>query len=121
MKYLRLYADQHGESHVEEMLAEFSMAVYAPPAPAFGVSDPTDAKRFIMVHFPAGWDSEPHPAPRRQLFVVLSGQFQGQASDGTVLDLQPGDVVLMEDTTGKGHSARTIGGSEVHALMVHLE
>ena len=121
MKYLRLYADETGESRVEEMQAEFDMAVYAPPAPAFGVSRPTDAMRFIMVHFPAGWDSKLHPAPRRQLFVMLSGQFQGQASDGTVMDLGPGDVILMEDTTGKGHSARTIGGSDVHALMVHLE
>lgn len=121
MKYLRLYADKDGESHVEGIQAEFNMAVYAPPAPAFGVSDPTDVKRFVMVHFPAGWDSDLHPAPRRQLLVMLSGQFQGQASDGTMMDLEPGDVVLMEDTTGKGHSARTIGGSEVHALMVHLE
>ena len=121
MKYLRLYADEDGESRVEEMQAGFNMAVYAPPAPAFGVSDPTEAKRVILVHFPAGWDSDLHPAPRRQLFVMLSGRFQGQTSDGALMDLAPGDVVLMEDTTGKGHSARTIGGSDVHALMVHLE
>lgn len=121
MKYLRLYADQNGESRIEEMQVAFNMAVYAPPAPAFGVSEPTEAKRFVTVHFPAGWDSEPHPAPRRQLFVMLSGRFQGQTSDGALMDLGPGDVILMEDTTGKGHSARTIGGSDVHALMVHLE
>ncbi|MEM5474024.1 hypothetical protein WNZ14_20035 [Hoeflea sp. AS60] len=121
MKYLRLYAGDDGESHVEELQAKFNMAEYAPPAPAFGVSDPTDAKRFITVHFPQGWDSGLHPAPRRQLFVMLSGEFQGQASDGALMDLRPGDVILMEDTTGKGHSARTMGGSEVYALMVHLE
>jgi len=121
MKYLRLHAGGDGESHVEDMEIEFNMAVYAPPAPAFGVSEPTDAKRFIMVHFPAGWDSELHPAPRRQLFVMLSGRFEVQASDGTVMDLEPGDAVMMEDTTGKGHSAKTMGGSDVHALMVHLE
>jgi hypothetical protein len=121
MKYLRLYAGDDGESRVEEMQVAFDMAAYAPPAPAFGVSDPTDAKRFIMVHFPAGWDSGLHPAPRRQLFVMLSGQFQGKSSGGAVMDLGPGDAILMEDTTGKGHSARTMGGSDVHALMVHLE
>ena len=37
MKHIRLFADKDGESHFEEMSAEFSMAVYAPPAPAFGV------------------------------------------------------------------------------------
>ena len=121
MKYLRLYADENGGSHFEDMQAAFDMAVYAPPAPAFGVSAAVEAKRYVMVHFPAGWDSGLHPVPRRQLFVMLSGRFQGQTSGGAVLDLGPGDVVLMEDTTGRGHSARTLDGTEVHALMVHLE
>ena len=120
MKYLRLYADQDGESRIEEMHVAFNMAVYAPPAPAFGVSSPTEAERFVTVHFPAGWDSEPHPAPRRQLFVMLSGRFQGQTSDGALMDLGPGDVILMEDTTGKGHGARPIGG-EALAIMIALE
>ena len=78
-------------------------------------------RRYIMVHFPAHWTSDLHPAPRRQLFVMLSGHFEGQASDGALMDLTPGDVVLMEDTTGKGHTARTMDGKEVHAMMVHLE
>ena len=121
MKYLRLYADENGESHFEELEAEFDMALYAPPAPAFGVSAPVGTTRYVMVHFPARWDSELHPAPRRQLFVMLSGRFQGQTSGGAVRDLGPGDVILMEDTTGKGHAARTLDGTEVHALMVHLE
>lgn len=121
MNYVRLYAGPDGESHAEEMQASFDMAVYAPPAPAFGVSPPTAAQRYVMVHFPAGWDSDFHPAPRRQLFVILSGRFQGATSDGAVLDLAPGDVVLMEDTSGKGHSAKVIGADDVHGLMVHLE
>jgi hypothetical protein len=37
------------------------------------------------------------------------------------MDLRPGDVLLMEDTTGRGHTARTMDGAEVHAMMVHLE
>jgi hypothetical protein len=37
------------------------------------------------------------------------------------MDLKPGDVVLMEDTTGKGHTARAMDGAEVCAMMVHLE
>ncbi|MDP2121632.1 MAG: hypothetical protein Q8K28_17175 [Hoeflea sp.] len=121
MNFVRLYADENGESHFERLQAEFDMAVYAPPAPAFGVSAAVEAKRYIMVRFPAGWDSELHPAPRRQLFVMLSGRFQGQTSGGAVMDLGPGDAVLMEDTTGRGHAARTLDGTEVHALMVHLD
>ncbi len=121
MKYLRLYADQDGESHVEEMLAEFDTQAYAPPAPAFGISAAQDTARYIFVSFPENWTSGLHASPRRQLFVVLSGHLVGETTDGTVMDLRPGDVVLMEDTTGKGHTARTMDGQGVHAMMVHLE
>ncbi len=121
MKYLRLYADQDGESHVEEVQVTFDTQLYAPPAPAFGISATQDASRYVFVSFPANWDSELHPTPRRQLFVVLSGHLTGETSDGTLMDLEPGDVVLMEDTTGKGHTAKTMDGAEVQAMMIHLE
>jgi quercetin dioxygenase-like cupin family protein len=121
MKYLRLYASQDGESHVEEIEAEFSALAYAPPAPALDVSAPVDATRYVTVRFPAGWDSGLHPTPRRQLFVVLSGVLEGETSGGAVMTLKAGDVLLMEDTNGKGHTAKTIGGEDVLALMVHLE
>lgn len=121
MKYLRLYADQDGESHVEEMQVEFDAQVYAPPAPAFGISAANAAARYVFVNFPANWNSELHRSPRRQLFIVLRGHLVGETSDGTIMDLETGDVVLMEDTTGKGHTARTMDGREVHAMMVHLD
>ena len=73
MKYHRLYADEEGESHFEEMEATYTPMDYAPPAPALDVSQPTDAARYVMVRFPAGWDSGLHPTPRRQLLVLFSG------------------------------------------------
>lgn len=121
MKYLRLFADENGESHVEEMSIDFDMQAYAPPAPAFGVSAPTEAERFVTVHFPAFWSSEFHSTPRRQLLIMLSGHLEGHASDGTIIGLEAGDVLLMEDTTGMGHSAKAMDGKEVYAMMIHLE
>ena len=35
--------------------------------------------------------------------------------------LTAGDAVLMEDTTGKGHSATVKAEDDVYGLMVHLE
>lgn len=121
MKCLRLYADEAGESHFENAEVEFAATRYAPPAPSFDVSEPVETTRYVTVRFPAGWDSELHRAPRRQLFIVLSGEFQGEASDGSSINLTAGDTVLMEDTTGKGHAARVTGEDDVLALMVHLE
>ncbi|MCG6901724.1 MAG: cupin domain-containing protein [Rhodobacter sp.] len=121
MKYLRLFVGDDGESHIGEIEAQFSLVDYAPPAPALELADPVPASRHIMVRFPAGWDSGLHPSPQRQLFVVLSGQIEGAASDGFVMRLGPGDVLLMEDTSGKGHTARVVGDEGASALFVHLE
>jgi len=121
MKCFRLYADEDGESHFEKTETELTPSQYAPPAPSFDVSEPVDTTRYVMVRFPAGWDSTHHRAPRRQLFIVLSGEFEGAASDGSKITLKAGDVLLMEDTTGKGHGATVKGADDVFALMVHLE
>jgi uncharacterized cupin superfamily protein len=59
--------------------------------------------------------------PRRQLFIVLSGELEGAASDSSMVTLTAGDALLMEDTTGKGHTATVKGEDDVVALMVHLE
>ena len=121
LKCIRLYTDEDGESHFEKIEIAFTPQHYAPPAPSFDVSEPVETTRYIMVRFPAGWDSAFHCAPRRQLFVVLSGELEGTASDGAIITLTAGDVLLMEDTTGKGHGATVKGEEDVHGLMVHLE
>ena len=121
MKYLRLCADEAGESHVEEVEATLSPTAYAPPAPPFEVSQPVAAARYVMVRFPAGWRSDLHPSPHRQLFVVLSGELEGGVSDGSTVTLGAGDALLMEDTTGKGHTAKVNGRSDVLGVIIHLE
>lgn len=121
MIYWRLFADEQGESHFEEQTTEFEMVAYAPPAPALGVSEPMDACRFIFVHFPANWFGEMHCTPRRQLFFVMDGRVEGTTSTGQVAVVEKGDVVLMEDTHGKGHATRALDGKAAHAVMVHLE
>ncbi len=121
MKYLRLYADTDGESRLAELDVAFTSVDYAPPPQPFGVSEAVDAKSYATVRFPAGWDSARHPTPRRQVFALLSGEFVDGLSNGSEFSLSQGDKVLMEDTTGKGHSARVQGNEDSYAIMVHLQ
>jgi len=121
MQYLRIYADEDGESHVEALTAAYAPVDYAPPAPPFDVSPPVGTTEYVMVRFPVGWVGAMHPTPRRQIFVVQSGAIEGTATDGTVLTLRAGDMLLMEDVTGRGHSSRVVGDDEVLGMMVHLE
>ena len=44
------------------------------------------------------------PCPERRLIIHLSGEVGIGASDGAKRVLRAGDIRLMEDVTGKGHS-----------------
>lgn len=120
VKCTRLFADEQGESHFEEI--EFSMdsVQYAPPAPALHISQPIPSSNCFWFRFPQDWHDAAHPSPRRQLFIVLEGEVEGWTSTGTIKTFNAGDRLLMEDTSGKGHGARPVGG-EALAFVIALE
>lgn len=120
MKYVRLYADQSGDSHFEDVEVEMSLVDISPPAPPLDVSTPTPSTNVAFLHTPAGWYGEPHPVAGRIFLIYLVGEMEATASDGEVRQFGPGSVVLVEDTSGKGHSSRTLGNTAVLAAMVQL-
>jgi hypothetical protein len=67
------------------------------------------------------FSSDWHNAPQRRYVVPLSGRFEVEvSSDGTIKSFGPGDILLAEDTTGKGHKTRAVGGDCV-SLFVELD
>lgn len=110
VRYVRLHADPGGESHFSDEEAELRPVNFAPPAPPLNLSSPTAAKQFAFFEVPAGWYGDWHPAPQRQFFILLAGEAEVQVSDGEVRLFRPGSVLLMEDTIGKGHVSRSVGG-----------
>ncbi len=117
--YVRLYTDENGESHFEDLAAELAVVDFAPPAPPLNLSHYIPVERFAFFGMPAGWHGEWHPAPRRQYFIVLRGEVEAVASDGETRRFTPGSIVLVEDTTGRGHASRSIGG-DAFAVIVQL-
>jgi hypothetical protein len=120
MQYLRLFADASGESHFADVEVPLTLTDFAPPAPPLNLSPFLPAARSGFLGAPAGWSGDYHPTPRRQFIFVLRGIFEGTASDGGVRRLGPGSVLLMEDTTGKGHATRIIGDEDALAAVVQL-
>jgi hypothetical protein len=120
MKYVRLYADKNGDSHFEEVEVAMSPVNFAPPAPPLDVSCLMPSTNVGFLGAPAGWDGSPHPAPRRLLFIFLTGGTEITASDGEVRRFGPGNVVLVEDTSGKGHASRVLGYDYGIAVIVQL-
>jgi hypothetical protein len=61
-----------------------------------------------------------HLAPRRQLVVLLDGEIEVEVTSGEKRRFQGGDIVLVEDTKGRGHRTRTIGDRTRRSLFIPL-
>jgi hypothetical protein len=120
MQYARVYAGPDGESHYEDVEVTFISRDYAPPAPPLGISSSCPATHSVFVHSPVGWYGDLHPTPVRQWWILLSGDAELQTSDGELRQFAPGAVVLLEDTTGKGHVSRILGDCEAFSVFIQL-
>lgn len=120
VKIIRIWTDDAGISHFEDVEIELESVDYAPPAPPLDVSAPIPAERALLFEFPAGWFGDWHPSPRRQLYFNLGGRLEVEVGDGEVRQIGPGDVVLLEDLTGAGHVTRVMGEEHSTGVFVHL-
>jgi len=120
MNYIRIYADPAGETHFEDVEVELSQVNFAPPAPPVNLSSFSPTSQYAFCSFPAGWRGAWHRTPKRQIFFALSGEGAVQVGDGEVRHLRAGSVLLVEDTTGKGHVSRVTGKTDFLAAVVQL-
>ena len=119
--YVRLFADEDGESHFAEVEVSLEEVDFAPPAKPLHVASLFPATACGFVSGPPDWDgTTPHPSPRRQLMCNLRGEYEVTASDGMVRRFPAGRVLLLEDTSGKGHSTRGVSGEELLLVAVTL-
>jgi hypothetical protein len=117
-----LFADEKGESHFEEINVELESVDFAPPAPPLHFAALFPASRCGFVVAPPEWGGQiPHPSPRRQLFCNLRGEYEITASDGTTRRFPAGSVLLLEDTSGKGHSTLITGDEDTLVVAITLE
>lgn len=120
-RYVRLYADAQGESHFEDLEAELNLHDFAPPAAPLHLSTFMPASQAAFFGAPAGWRGDWHPSSSRNLFVVLSGEWEVTASDDETRRFAAGSILLVEDTTGQGHTSRVVSREDSLAVLVELE
>jgi hypothetical protein len=51
---------------------------------------------------------------------MLEGEVEIQTSDGEIRTFSPGEIVLVEDTMGKGHKSRSPGGRARKSIFLPL-
>ena len=116
MKIVRLYADADGESHFEDLEVEF---VRTSSSGRISALEPATGVMFREVQ--PGYAADWHKAPRRQYVINLDAAAELTSSDGEVRVLGPGQILLIEDTSGKGHLARNVGDGIRSCIYVTLD
>ena len=94
-RLVRIHATPDGESHMQVLTV-------SPDAGALPLTGMT-ARSYSPTH--VAW----HTAPQRQFAINLTGELEVEVSDGDKLRVGPGDLMLMDDTVGKGHVTRLLG------------
>src|SRR5690606_5956036 len=101
MTVTRIYAAGHGESDFED--GQIDLA----DAGTIGwLSAPQPAVSVVFRENGPGYDYDWHPAPCRQYVVLLDGEIEIEVSTGRKRRFAGGQILLVEDTTGKGHRTR---------------
>jgi hypothetical protein len=59
-----------------------------------------------------------HPASRKQYVITLKGEGEIELANGQKIVARAGDVLLMEDVTGKGHISRGRGTEDRITLFI---
>jgi mannose-6-phosphate isomerase-like protein (cupin superfamily) len=117
MKYATIYADQNGKSHFKDTTIKFNKTDY-PDSPPAEISTPIAATKIFFAKMPKGWQRDWHPSEKKQFFCVLEGQIEITVGDGEKRVFGEGDILFVEDITGKGHQGRIVGETDFVAATI---
>jgi len=116
MKVTRMYTGPDGESHFEDVEV---------PLEDIGSSgrrsELMKATGIFFRETGGDYNIDWHNAPRRQFVITLKGKVEIVIGDGTRREFGPGDILLAEDTTGRGHISRAVNNQPRTSIFVTLE
>lgn len=112
---VRIYSDENGDSHFE------NVQIPLKDAGDIGLlSDSYPAKNIFFREVLPGYDYDFHTAPQRQYIILPDGQIQIETSVGEIRQFGAGDVLLVEDTTGKGHRTKNIIPAKRRSIFITI-
>ena len=116
MRIHNLYADASGESHFRDIEVE-----WVEERRGSKLSKRLRATGIIFRETKADYDLDWHPAPRRQYIINLDAGVKITASDGESRVIGAGEIILVEDTTGKGHLSKAVEDKMRHSIFVPID
>jgi uncharacterized cupin superfamily protein len=116
MRLTRIYTAADGETRFADVDVPLA------DGGAIGrLSDRLPATGVVFRETPAEYDYDWHPAPRRQYVVLLDGEIEITVGGGETRRFRGGDVLLLEDTTGRGHRTRTVHRRPRRSMFITLD
>ncbi len=115
MVYTKIYADRTGESHFEDV------SVLLHDHGVVGFLSALESVSWIQFRENKedySWDF--HTAPDRQFIILLDGEIEIETSDGVVRRFKGGEILLVEDVSGKGHRTRNITKQVRKSLFIKI-
>jgi hypothetical protein len=116
MRIHNIYADEDGESHFRDIEVEW---IDDRLSSIFSKSINASGLEFRRTE--GDYDFDWHPAPRRQYVVNLDAGVEVTASDGETRTIGAGEVLLTEDTHGRGHCSKSVGGKVRHSIFIAID
>ena len=111
----RVYSDINGDTHFEDIEIRLTQA-----GNVRQLSDVLPATGIIFREVGPSYDWNFHPAPQKQYIVLLDGEIEIETSLGEKRIFTAGEVLLVEDTTGKGHKTRNLRPEKRKSIFVTL-
>jgi hypothetical protein len=117
MKCMRIYADDQGESHFEELDVPLGPVG---EDPGYLVSTAVSTTEFQFRISPPGKNFDWHTAPAPTLVVFCDGVYEFETSSGGKRRLDPPSLVFADATRGKGYRARLLSDRPTLAIFIPI-
>ena len=130
VSYWHVWANDRGGTHQTECaLTDFAMqSMGGGAAPQWNAEIAEGKANILVCVLPVGWVGDWHENPKPQWIVPLCGRWFVETTDGTRVEMGPGEVSFGADQHAKpdscgrsGHLSGTIGNEPATLMLVQLE
>ena len=121
LSFVRLYTSADGNSHFADETVDLAPLGTGGIEGTLLASRLGDVKNAMILALKAGRTEAYHIAPRRQIMFCLRGIAEITAGDGEKRQILPGQFMLLEDTSGKGHITHAVSSDDHVALAFPLD
>lgn len=111
----RVYSDNNGDTRFEDIFIPLNDA-----GEIGKLSDGLPANTIIFREVDPTYDYNFHNAPQKQYLILIDGSIEIETTLGEKRQFNAGDVLLLEDTEGKGHRTKNLESRKRRSIFITI-